>query len=142
MTTSLPKILQSEATVRFQHCDPLGHLNNSMYIDYLLNAREDQLSHHYGLDIYNHARETGKAWVVASHQLQYKQPVSAMQKVTIVSSLKGYNDKSLNVYFEMKVADQLCCTMETSFVYIDVKSGRPVDHGEALISLFEQIRLP
>lgn len=65
-----------------------------------------------------------------------------MQKVTIVSSLKGYNDKSLNVYFEMKVADQLCCIMETSFVYIDVKSGRPVDHGEALISLFEQIRLP
>lgn len=142
MTTILPKLLQSEATVRFQHCDPLGHLNNSMYIDYLLNAREDQLLHHYGLDIYNHARETGKAWVVASHLLQYKWPVNAMQKVTITSSLKSYAEKSLQVYFEMKIADRLCCTMETSFVYIDVKSGRPVEHEEALLTLFEQVRLP
>lgn len=138
----LPKLLQSEATVRFQHCDPLGHLNNSMYIDYLLNAREDQLLHHYGLDIYNHVKETGQAWVVASHHLQYKRPVRAMQKVTITSALTSYSDKSLQVHFEMKVADQLCCTMETSFVYVDVKNGKPVAHEATLLSLFEAIRLP
>jgi acyl-CoA thioester hydrolase len=35
-------------TVRFNDCDPLGHLNNSKYIDYFLNAREDHLKEHFG----------------------------------------------------------------------------------------------
>ena len=31
-------------TVRFQDCDPFGHLNNARYIDYFLNARQDQIA--------------------------------------------------------------------------------------------------
>ena len=142
MNVSLPKKLKSEAIVRFQHCDPLGHLNNSMYIDYFLNAREDQLLLHYGLDIYQHSRETKKAWVVASHSLQYKKPVNAMDKIEIESALVAYDNKSLQVKFEMTKGDGLCCRMETTFVYIDLNTSRPTDHGDELLTLFEKIRLP
>lgn len=100
--TSIEKKLSSEAIVRFQHCDPLGHLNNSMYIDYFLNAREDQLSAHYQLDIYQHSKTEGKAWVVAAHQILYKRPVNALDKIVIESALLAYDNKSLKVKFEMK----------------------------------------
>lgn len=139
--TSIEKKLSSEAIVRFQHCDPLGHLNNSMYIDYFLNAREDQLSAHYQLDIYQHSKTEGKAWVVAAHQILYKRPVNALDKIVIESALLAYDNKSLKVKFEMKKEDLVCCTMETSFVYIDLKTGRPTDHGSGLLELFEQVCL-
>ena len=47
-----PKILESKTLIRFQHCDPFNHLNNSEYLNYMVNAREDQLIKHYGIDIY------------------------------------------------------------------------------------------
>lgn len=42
-----PKELESIAVARFQDCDPFSHLNNARYIDYFLNAREDQLALFY-----------------------------------------------------------------------------------------------
>jgi len=36
------KILQSTYQVRFQDSDPFRHLNNARYLDYFVNAREDQ----------------------------------------------------------------------------------------------------
>ena len=60
MTTeqNLPKELESEVVARFQDCDPFGHLNNARYMDYLINAREDQLIHFYQINIYQHAEQT------------------------------------------------------------------------------------
>ncbi|MDA8650906.1 thioesterase, partial [Flavobacteriaceae bacterium] len=46
------KILESKAIVRFQDCDPFNHLNNAAYLNYLVNAREDQLMEAYGINIY------------------------------------------------------------------------------------------
>ena len=38
-----PGILSSTAIIRFQDCDPYSHLNNGRYLDYFMNAREDQV---------------------------------------------------------------------------------------------------
>jgi acyl-CoA thioesterase FadM len=38
-------------TVRFSDCDPMGHLNNARYIDYMLNAREDHLKQAYQINL-------------------------------------------------------------------------------------------
>ena len=38
----------SKAKIRFIDCDPIGHLNNSKYLDYMLNAREDHVEDYYG----------------------------------------------------------------------------------------------
>ena len=43
----MTKILESKIRVRFQDCDPFNHLNNSSYIDYFFDAREDQLHNRY-----------------------------------------------------------------------------------------------
>jgi acyl-CoA thioesterase FadM len=34
--------------VRFSDCDPIGHLNNVKYLDYMFNAREDHVETFYG----------------------------------------------------------------------------------------------
>lgn len=40
---------KSTAKIRFIDCDPIGHLNNSKYLDYMLNAREDHVEDSTGL---------------------------------------------------------------------------------------------
>jgi acyl-CoA thioesterase FadM len=62
-------------TVRFSDCDPLGHLNNSRYLDYLLNAREDHLWTAYGMEIRQWIRQ-GLGFVVSQHEIRYLRPVS------------------------------------------------------------------
>ena len=48
----MAKELESSALIRFQDCDPFQHLNNSRYIDYFMNAREDQLNQFYDFRIF------------------------------------------------------------------------------------------
>jgi hypothetical protein len=59
---TLPKVLESTSVIRFQHCDPFNHLNNAEYLNYMVNAREDQLIKFYDIDIYKMGREQGKSW--------------------------------------------------------------------------------
>ena len=39
----LQKTWESKHLIRFPDCDPFNHLNNSRYLDYFINAREDHL---------------------------------------------------------------------------------------------------
>ena len=56
-----PTELESTAVIRFQDCDPFGHLNNARYIDYFLNARQDQIAAAYGLALYEPGAQPRKA---------------------------------------------------------------------------------
>ena len=61
MTHNESNYLQSFYTVRFSDCDPLRHLNNARYIDYMLNAREDHLKEHYQMDLADFYKK-GTGW--------------------------------------------------------------------------------
>jgi len=75
-TQALPKELESIAYVRFQDCDPFQHLNNARYIDYFLNAREDQLIKFYDFSIFQYTKEANAGWVVTKTQIAYLYPAT------------------------------------------------------------------
>ena len=99
-----PKVLESIAKIRFQDCDPFNHLNNAEYLNYLINAREDQLIKHYGIDIYEMGRKQGKSWVVGTSQIAYLKPAFVMEEVVIQSQLMFYSDSDIRV--EMRMLDK------------------------------------
>jgi YbgC/YbaW family acyl-CoA thioester hydrolase len=72
--------------VRFNDCDPLGHLNNSKYIDYFINAREDHLRDHYSIDLKEWAQQ-GIAFVVTQHEIRYLRPATYNEIVGIQTAL-------------------------------------------------------
>lgn len=92
---TLPKELESQSLIRFPDCDPFNHLNNSRYIDYIINAREDQLMSYYDFDVYKLAKEQGLSWVVAQTQIAYLAPAELMEIVTIQTRLMGFTEKGL-----------------------------------------------
>lgn len=140
----MEKILQSTAKIRFQDCDPYNHLNNSKYIDYFINAREDQLIEYYNLDVYAKTGEDGLGWVVGSNQITYMNPANTMETVLIESQLIKYSFKNLQV--EMRMWDQekreLKSVIWVNFVHFNLRQRRAFEHSKEFLALFEEVFLP
>lgn len=143
MEKNYEKVLESQALIRFEDCDPFGHLNNGRYIDYYLNAREDQLRDNYGLDIYALAKTTGKAWVVASNQIAYLREVKFMETVKIKTCLRWFNGSDLMMEGQMVniKTGAIVSVIWTRFAYVDVRNGQKATHSEELKELFNQVAI-
>ncbi|MBL7957607.1 MAG: acyl-CoA thioesterase [Flavobacteriales bacterium] len=131
-------------TIRFQDCDPFNHLNNGRYTDYFLNAREDHLLEHYGLDIYKIARETGLCWVVSTSQIAYLRPAITMEKVLIETQLIRWSPKHVQV--EMRMWDEGRNALKSfcwmGFVHFDLRTGKVASHNEGYVELFQRVHAP
>jgi len=140
----LEKMLESKVKIRFQDCDPFNHLNNSKYIDYIINTREDQLLENYNFDIYKLAFEEGLSWVVAQNQIAYFNPAMLMETVTIQTQLIFYDNKTLVAEALMWDEDKtkLKTVLWIKLVHYNLKTNQSNLHSEELMILFEQILIP
>jgi thioesterase-3 len=140
----MEKVLESKVKVRFQDCDPFNHLNNSKYIDYFINAREDQLINHYDLNIYEHVKKFGKGWVVFSSQISYFRPALLMEEVVIESQLVAFTNRVLKVEMKMWNADKtiLKSVFWSEFTHFDLMKQKTASHSPELTALFEGVVNP
>ena len=79
------KIPETKTRIRFKDCDPLGHLYNTRFIEYMLEAREDQLLEHYHLNLMEYAEQQKMAWVIIKHEMVYLQEAKRNEYVWINS---------------------------------------------------------
>lgn len=128
------KVIETFYLIRFQDCDPFGHLNNSKFIDYFINAREDHLLQFYEFDAYKYTKETGNAWVVGEHQIKYFLPAILMENVIISSNILEWN--SSDILLEMTMWDEkktkLKSVIWTRFVHVNLTKMKKIEHGELL----------
>jgi len=126
--------------VRFNDCDPLAHLNNSKYLDYMLNAREDHLRDAWNMELLDYHKK-GYSWVVSNHEIQYLRPALYNEKISIHSSLIEAGDSYVTV--EMRMMDEhsksLKALMWTKFTCVNVKTGKRQSHPEEFMDLIKDI---
>ena len=141
---ALEKSPESKLKVRFPDCDPFNHLNNSRYIDYMINAREDQLLAHYELDIYKIAMEKGISWVVAQNQIAYITPAVLMETVAVQTRLITYTDKTLLFEALMWNEDKtiLKAVLWSKLVHFNLRTKKSEVHSQELTDLFRQVAHP
>jgi YbgC/YbaW family acyl-CoA thioester hydrolase len=139
-TQELVREPESTAKIRFQDCDPFGHLNNARYIDYFMNARTDQIADHYGLQLLQEGQS--KSWVVTKSQIAYFAPAKLMETVCIRTRLLRAGDRSLLV--EGLMLDQnnhrLKALLWMEFTYVDLHTGRSSQHPDELMQLLRSIQ--
>jgi acyl-CoA thioester hydrolase len=140
----MEKILSSKAIIRFQDCDPFNHLNNASYLNYLNNAREDQLIKYYGIDIYEMAKTKGKSWVTGSNQIAYIRPAFLMEEVTIETQMLSYDDYSIKVEMRMWNLDKtkIKAIMWSNYVYFNLLTQKKEPHSEKLMNLYKSVVKP
>jgi len=140
----MEKILKTKRKVRFQDCDPFNHLNNSKYLEYFINVREDQIAEHYDLDIFKYMRSTGLSWVVASNQISYVKPAFTMETVLVESQLIQYTDNLLLVEMKMwnENETELKAILWIKFIHYDIQAKKTATHSDDLMQLFQSVVLP
>lgn len=131
-------------TIRFQDCDPFGHLNNARYIDYFFNARQDQLVEHYNLSTYEPDSAAQASWVVRKTQISYLRPAKVMEQVLVRTRLIHFTDKSLVVEGLMldHEGKHLKAFSWVEFTYVSLTTGRPTTHPAELMELCRNIVVP
>ena len=140
----MEKILKTKRKIRFQDCDPFNHLNNSKYLEYFINAREDQIAENYDLDIFKYMKETGLSWVVASNQISYLKPASTMETVVIESQLIQYTANLLLVEMKMwnEQETELKAILWVKFIHYNIQAKKTANHSDDLMQLFESVVVP
>lgn len=138
------KILKTKRKIRFQDCDPFNHLNNSKYLEYFINVREDQIAEHYDLDIFKYMAATGLSWVVASNQISYVKPAATMETVVIESQLIQYSENLLLVEMKMWNEDEteLKAILWIKFIPYNILTKKAASHSDDLMKLFESVLIP
>jgi acyl-CoA thioester hydrolase len=135
--------LQSFYTIRFNDCDPFGHLNNARYIDYFLNAREDHLREYYQVDLRQFAAK-GIGWVVSTHEIQYIRPANYNERVCVQSDLIELTDSQLLVEMLMldEAAEILKAIVWTKFTCISIKTGKRENHSADFMDFARPLLAP
>lgn len=139
--TALPKELETTAIIRFQDCDPFQHLNNARYIDYFMNAREDQLKQAYDFDIFRETQRTQQGWVVTKNQLAYLFPASIQEQIIIRTRLVHMTDSVLVVEGLMldNAARRLKAVAWIEFTFISLQTGRSTHHPGEFMTMFRPV---
>ncbi len=133
----------STAVIRFQDCDPFGHLYNSRYIDYFINAREDHLAKYYGLDIYERQKTCKENWLISKHEIAYISPVVFREHVLIRTCLLAFTENSILMEGVMLDAEgkSLKSVLWTRFKYFSFAKRGTTQHPKNIMQLFEAISM-
>ena len=140
----LPAIIECVKKIRFQDCDPFNHLNNGRYINYYINAREDELLDEYGIDLFKIVKEESLGWVVANNHVAYILPVFTMEEICFQSQVIEYSPKHLKVEMRMwnKDKTKIKSIAWFTFVPFDLKKNSVTPHPDFYMNLFEEVLLP
>jgi YbgC/YbaW family acyl-CoA thioester hydrolase len=139
--TTIAKTWESKSLIRFPDCDPFNHLNNARYLDYFINAREDQVMKYLNFNIYAYAAEKGLSWVVSKNQIVYIKPAFLMETVVIDSTILELREKDLLVEMKMwnEKKDKLKSILWSNFAHVNLKTQKPETHSQELMEIFKPL---
>lgn len=132
--------VSTEVKIRFSDCDPIGHLNNVKYLEYMLNAREDHVEQFYGFTYEEYMRETGCTWIAVQNDIAYLKEVRANTKVLVSSKTIEIGDLTSTVEILMKSLDEstIHAVLWIKVIYFNMKTRRAEVQPAETKALFEK----
>jgi acyl-CoA thioester hydrolase len=110
-----------EERVRFRDLDPMGHVNNAVFLTYLEQARVaffSEMGAATGLEEMN--------MIVARVEIDYKAPVRLGQEVEISVRASRFGTKSFDLDYDLRVEGELVAEAKSVQVAYDYARHEPV----------------
>lgn len=136
----MEKELTTTARIRFSDCDPIGHLNNVKYLEYMLNAREDHVESGYGFTYEEFTKKTGCTWVTVQNEIAYLKEIRYNAKVQISSKTIDLGDRLSKVEILMKSEDgkTIHSVLWLTVIFFNMKTRRSESHPQETKELFQK----
>jgi acyl-CoA thioester hydrolase len=110
-----------EERVRFRDLDPMGHVNNAVFLTYLEQARVaffSEMGAATGLEDMN--------MIVARVEIDFKAPVRLGQEVEVSVRASRFGTKSFDLEYELRVEGEVVAVAKSVQVAYDYKRREPV----------------
>ena len=136
----MTKEISTVVKVRFSDCDPIGHLNNVKYLEYMLNAREDHVEQFYGFTYEEYTRKTSCTWITIQNEIAYLQEVRYNSRVVISSKTIEIQDRISKVEILMKSEDgnKIFAVLWITVIYFNMKTRKSEVQPPETIQLFNK----
>jgi acyl-CoA thioester hydrolase len=114
--------------------DENGHVNNVAYVQWM----QDIAVEHYASIGGIQAQGPDVTWVVRSHRIEYFRPAFLGEEIEIKTWVENVQRvRSLRMYEFVRRSDgKTLVKGETDWVFVDVKSGRPLAIPEEVKNVF------
>ncbi len=134
-------VFTHELEVRFRDCDPMGHVNNAVYLTYLEQAR---FNHWRASGLARHTIASGPAAhaaapadipgvIVARIEIDYRKAAKYGDLLRIDLGVAAIGRTSFTYEYEIRdAAGALLATAKTVIVRFDYAAGKPVPISEEL----------
>ncbi len=107
--------------VRFRDLDPMGHVNNAVFLTYIESARVEFLRH---LGAAPTLDDMGI--IVARVEIDFRAPVRLGDEVEVSVSASRFGDKSFDLEHELRVDGHVVAEAKTVLVSYDYSKREPV----------------
>ena len=133
MTTS-KRIYTRTYMIPAKAIDENGHVNNVAYVQWMQDIAVEHYASIGGIE----AQGKDATWVVREHKIEYLLPAFAGEEIEIKTWVENIRRvRSLRKYeFARKSDGKVLVRGETDWVFVDVKSGRPIPIPEEVSKVF------
>jgi len=107
--------------VRFRDLDPMGHVNNAVFLTYIESARAAFLQHLGAVQTLEDL-----AIIVARIEIDFRAPVRFGDEVEVSVRVSRFGEKSFDLEHELRVAGDLVAEAKTVLVTYDYERREPV----------------
>lgn len=134
----MQKELSSKVKIRFSDCDPIGHLNNVKYLEYMMNAREDHVEQFYGFTYEEYSKKTGCMWITIQNELAYLKEVRYNTTVLVTSKTIFISDRISKIELLMKSEDEAItyAVLWMTVIYFNLKTRKSEKQPEEIQTQF------
>ena len=125
-------------TIRQSAIDENGHVNNVTYVQWMQDIAVEHYASIGGIE----AQGPDATWVVRSHRVEYFLPAFLGEEIEIRTWVENIQRvRSLRMYEFVRKADgKTLVKGETDWVFVDVKSGRPLAIPQEVVDVFGELR--
>lgn len=142
MTMPINPRASCELFVRFSDCDPLGHLYNVRYLDYMFDGRDQHVAENYLL-LRDEMCSRQRNWVIVSTDVRYLAPVRHGDRVRIESSLVKIERHGVKLEIAMLDATtkRLKSVLWSQLRFVDLERNIIVNHSLPIQAFFDAVCL-
>ena len=114
--------------VRFRDCDPMGHVNNAVYLTYLELAR---FAYWEAADIGRLAGEV--SYIIARVEIDFRSPATTGQVLDVAIAVTGLGRTSFSMGYEIRDEDgRLVAAAKSVQAAYDYAAGKTVPLSDAI----------
>ena len=135
-------IYQHSIKVSHQDIDELNHVNNEVYLKWILKAATaHSQSLGYGIQKF---LDAGAVFVVRRHELEYLYPAFLNEELVVETWLSTFEIMKTirECQIKRKSDDKVILKAKTLWVYIDLKTGRPKQIPQEMLETYRPYLKP